>query len=665
LHSLSSEEDSLILDLREYLPGQEVWNPSGQEAGEADTTDPGSLAACDTRPPDPSLPPPIGPYELLEKIGQGGMGVVYKARQAGLNRIVALKLALGATPSGKDAAARFQTECEAIARLEHDNIVRVYDCGEHEGRPYFSMEYIEGGTLARKLAEGPLVEREAAELVQKLARAVHFAHQHNIIHRDLKPGNVLLREDGTVKLTDFGLAKLLDADESQTQTCAVIGTAGYMAPEQARGDSRRVGPLSDVYGLGAILYETLTGRPPFRGSSREETLFQVKSQPPVPPSRLGRHVSRHLEAICLKCLAKAPSRRYPSAEALADDLGRWLRGEPTVARPLTWPTRMWRRICRPQALSSAVAVCALAVACLFAVLYWNSSERPSEQTERNPERPSEQTGRNPERPIDQVERDLDRPIEQIERNLANGQEEVLIGETGGPRWSRPRVPTEPGQALVAPGGAFKVKSWATSLLELVRDPRSRSYRFSAEVRHEDDSKVPGFVGIYVAHRAYDGVPSGIHQFVSLTFNDISTSPRPPLPDGTPRSPIGMPTSLRLFIRGTAGPGQTWENPLTGWNANFGLPAGFRNTPWRKLVVKVTPTKVEGSWEGNPLGPGVPVQKMIRDTDELLTDFADRIPNHPFVGRVRSDFPARGGLGLLVHRGSAAFRSVVVVPLQED
>jgi WD40 repeat protein len=278
-------------------------------------------------------------YEILGLLGKGGMGVVYKARQVALDRVVALKMIRAGPHAGPGELARFRTEAEAAARLQHPHVVQVFEVGQSGGQPYFSLEYVEGGSLAQKLAGSPWPARRAAELVLTLARAVHAAHERGIIHRDLKPANVLLTADGTPKVTDFGLAKRLNASVDQTHSGAVLGTPSHMAPEQARGQAREVGPRTDVYALGAILYECLTGRPPFVGETPLDTMLQVIHAEPVPPARLQPKVPRDLETVCLKCLEKDPARRYPNAEALADDLGRHLAGEPVRARPV----RAWQR----------------------------------------------------------------------------------------------------------------------------------------------------------------------------------------------------------------------------------------------------------------------------------------------------------------------------------
>jgi serine/threonine-protein kinase len=321
--------------------------------------------------------PHLEGYEIFGELGRGAMGVIYKARQQSLGRLVALKMI---NPDREDYAqshARFRSEAEKLARLQHPNIVQIFEVGEQNGRPYFAMELVEGSSLAQKLAGARLPDGQAAQLVETLARAMHYAHQQGIIHRDLKPGNVLLRGDAAtpveqcaLKIADFGLAKQLDA-AGQTHSGMILGTPSYMAPEQVDTRPQVTGPAVDVYALGAILYELLTGRPPFQAATPLQVLEHVRTEEPVPPSRCNAQVARDLETICLKCLHKEPSRRYGSAEALAEDLGRFQRGEPIRARPVG-PVERGLRWCRRRPVPAGL-LAALLLAFLGTLYSWHKA----------------------------------------------------------------------------------------------------------------------------------------------------------------------------------------------------------------------------------------------------------------------------------------------------
>jgi hypothetical protein len=356
------------------------------------------------------VPPPvrgelpiIRGYDVEGVLGRGGMGVVYQARQQGLNRRVALKMILAGKHSGPQTLARFRAEAESVARLVHPHIVQIYEIGEHDGCPFFSQEYVAGGSLGVRLGGVPQSARASASFVETLAEAVHYAHQQGLIHRDLKPDNVLLRPPevgqpaetfGIPKIADFGLAKQLDSDSGQTQSGSILGTPSYMAPEQAAGHTAEVGPPTDVYALGAILYAMLTGRPPFRGLTVMDTLEQVRSQEPVPPRRLQPGVPRDLETICLKCLRKPSAARYPTAHALADDLRRFCAGEPIHARPVGRQEKLWRWCRRNPVVAGLLALVFLVLLGGIAVSTSFGLEAEKRGRDREGTRPGSNRGKN-------------------------------------------------------------------------------------------------------------------------------------------------------------------------------------------------------------------------------------------------------------------------------
>jgi len=633
LHRLRLQPDPMfLLDATQWEPlAARARGIPAEHPGTATVTDAGSRKHTAEGPPLPII---FGGYVLLERLGRGGMGIVYKARQEALKRMVALKMVRAGVYASPEERTRFRREGEVVARVQHANVVQIYEFSEHEGQLYFSMELLHGGTLESKVHDRPLPEREAAQLVRTLALAVHAAHQQGVVHRDLKPANVLFAADNTVKITDFGLAKVLDADGSDTRSDAILGTPAYMAPEQARGEIRTVGPAADVYALGAILYETLTGRPPFRAETRYQTLELVRTGEPAAPSGLRRGLSRDLEAICLKCLEKGQAQRYGSAGALADDLDRWLRGESPLVRPTTGLRRGWRAVRRHPRVAVALAVVLMLAVTIPATLWY---------------------------------RDPERPIKRIEEELAQGKAQTLIGETGKPLWFSFTAGGGNSQTSVARNGVFTVQTRAYALVELVRNPRLERYRLRAEVRHAKADRSSA-VGIYVGDRQFPAPRGTVHSFVQWTFDDINDRrtrfAQLKWKGPNQRPPNGNVVSLQsqLLID---------EDPLDPrtlrYNEKGGLfePAPPGRPDWRPIAVEVTPQGVRGFWGGKlfcELPADLAVERLKEHMDAFRKDQPD---NNPFAEVVVPKFAPRGGAGLYVYNGSASFRRVVIDPLEKS
>ena len=373
------------VDTDSFSPRSDSTNRSDEST--VDYRSPETDASADDRTAWDSIGHQFGDYELLEKIAQGGMGVVFKAQQKKANRLVALKMILAGRFASREDVARFYSEAESAAKLDHPNIVPIFDVGKHGEHHYFSMAYVEGQSLAARIQQGPVTASEAARLGEPIARAIAYANREGVIHRDLKPGNVLLTPDGSPRVTDFGLAKQVDSGKDLTTTGQIMGTPGYMPPEQASGRMSDVGAESDVYALGAILYALVTGRPPFQGTTAIETIRQVLDREPVAPRTLNPEIDQDFETICLKCLQKPTSARYETADALADELRRFQAGEPILARPIGVAERSWRWCKRNRtvaALISGIAgslILGIVVSSYFAMLANRRTERAQQGTQ--------------------------------------------------------------------------------------------------------------------------------------------------------------------------------------------------------------------------------------------------------------------------------------------
>ncbi len=585
----------------------------------------GSHRITDPAGPGGQRPLPALPgYEVLQELGRGGMGVVFKARQVAFDRLVAVKMIRSQILAGPDELARFRTEALAVGRLDHPHVVRVHAFGEEQDCPYFVMEYLPGGSLAGLLRRGPLEVRRAAELVRQVARGVQAAHEAGVLHRDLKPGNVLLDAEDNARVADFGLAKLLDADSGQTASAAVLGTPSYMAPEQAGGCGRAVGPATDVWALGVILYEGLTGELPFRGSTREETLRRVQTADPVTPRRLRAEVPPELEAICLKGLQKNPVQRYVGAGELADDIDRFLAGQPVTAGSRRWYDKAWRRL-RSHPLLSTLAVL---VMLLVVVAAWL------------------------------LERlDPDRLRKKSEAALARGEAYTFEGHEPLPgpfRW----VLGDPGppKANVL-HRCVTIETLGLGLLELVRDPGCDHYRVLLEIRHDGDAGVSA-VGLYFGYRD-DGAPPGQRKgcFYSLSFADRgadATIER----DSKGNAVSHVVLRCHCFFTGPRGLSDPTGRIARGKPFRPDQPLA-RPGPWRTLVLEVSPREVKAFWAPEGTALDMVAQVSVPDL-EMHTSIRKR--SYPELRDVPTTFQPQSGLGVYVLGGRASFRRLVLTPV---
>jgi serine/threonine-protein kinase len=566
----------------------------------------------------------IGPYLILYKIGAGGMGVVYRAVQKPAERTVALKMILMGEHARPEAVSRFATEAKAAARLHHPNIVQIYDVGQLEGLPYFTMEFVEGGRLDGKLAAGALPPREAAELIATLAKAVAYAHAQNVVHRDLKPSNVLLTQDGIPKITDFGLAKILDADTSQqTQTDVILGTPSYMSPEQAWGDVKAIGPATDIHALGALLFEALCGAPAFRGPTKPETLNLVRTREAEFPPECRRTIPRALQEICLKCLEKSPTRRYRSAQAVADDIERWLRNE----RPLQTPGLLerTRRRLRRRPVAALLAF-VLVVGAVAAYAFYQS-----------------------------------RPLTRIHAELDAGNAAALLDPSGKPRWSRWCAGQAWSQLATVGGEALALHTTDLAMVELLPDPRSERYRFSARVRHTRSS-LPGGVGIFAALQEPGGTDKNPLFFVLVRFNDVRKIDvsKIPILRGRPLPKADNVAELapRLVFDGDGPSLPQWS--AHGRTGPMFAPAGEGLATWRELSLTVTPEKVRAEWDGHAFEmSAAEIASAVEAMRAAPVRSSETVEQ---MRRLKMSYTPRGGLGVYLERGSAMFIDVKVTPL---
>jgi serine/threonine-protein kinase len=598
------------------------------ERAEPPTRASGDSAAAPSQAAAPTLPN----YDELTFVGIGGMGVVYRAVQRTTERVVAVKFLHGAGAFDPSLRIRFDTEARALARVRHPHIVQVYEVGEADGLPYFSMEYIPGGTLARRLRAEPFAARESARVVAGVAAAVEAAHREQVLHRDIKPGNILLDTDGLPKITDFGLAKLSDRDDGLTLSGNILGTPSYMAPEQAAGRVKEIDARTDVYGLGATLYELLCGRPPFRGESHAVTLQLVQDAEVVPPGRIRAGVPAELEAICLKCLEKLPTKRYATAQELADDLHRWLAGEPTHARPLT-PRQRARRWVRRHRVK-------LSAALLLPMLLLTGVGMAVRLQPRN----------------------------QIERELAAGRSVTLIGETGLPRWSEWHCGDTLLTKSIAGDETCGFQTYDMSVLVLGRDPMTDTYQFTAELKQIISQSDVSAVGLFV------GMQDVLHQpgldathWVGFEYTDFWRGIEQRNPKLAARH--GLEGYDVLTLRQ---PSQT-EKSIGFSRASIGrtfpfAPAAKGPTPWRQIMLDVSPDGVDAYWRQDD-GSLVLAFRVSADTLATKVDghnfSATQSPRLAGVRYPPMPWNPRGAFGVYGHNSAVAFRNVTLVPIPRD
>ena len=567
-----------------------------------------------------------GRHEILEEIDRGGMGVVYRARDLVLDRVVALKVIRSGSFASADEVRRFYREARAAAQLRHPNIVPIYGMGLYEQQHCFTMALFPRGSLVKHLADYHKDVQSAVALLVKAARAVQAAHECGIVHRDLKPGNILLDERGEPVVSDFGLAKRMDNSATLTQTAHSVGTPAYMSPEQVRCEATTA--ASDIWSLGVILYELLTGSRPFAGKGADEVKQQIVHSDVVSPRRLRPDLPRDLATIVLTCLEKDPGRRYPSAAALADDLERWQRGEAIQARPESRWHRLRRQFHRRVGMKGVLLL--LMMSCM-ATGVWGLFSYFS--------------------PDAQEQRRLDRVLKPLQRDLAEGKSVTLVDEVGPPKWYRWR--TEKGRAplprlRIRP---LHLESIYHSMLDLLPDPQQFSYRFSAEVRSDSNEEYKE-IGLYFACEVI-ATPAGPEQCFGLFRLSVRDN---------------QVTKADFCLVGYT---EVDVNEESNWHEYFPCanlqPKPFPNIPpalaanpsltlWRQLEVYVRPDRVQAFCDGC-----------------LVGDYADAKAQERFVRAWRAMHPpafpvpalsTRGGLGLYVGGGSAEFRNVVVEPLPQ-
>jgi hypothetical protein len=596
--------------------------PDPVTVAKADATSGPALADRDTRPK------PFGRYEILGRLGKGGMGVVFKASDTVLGRTVALKVMRAGILAGPEHIQRFYNEARAAAKIEHPNVIKLYEIGQEEDQHYFTMAFAPGGSLADHRESFANDPKAAAALVEKIARAVHCLHSKGILHRDLKPPNVLFDEKGEPLVSEFGLAKFTDDDAGITHTGDVVGTPAYMSPEQAAGYKGAITPQSDVWALGVILYELLTGLRPFTGMGMKEVSRQILTTFPAHPRTFCPQVDRCLENIVLKCLAKEASRRYASAEDLADDLARWARGEPILARPIGRCERARRWFGRHPAVGAMVVLAPLLLilttAAYLVVRYLSDPERVRER---------------------------------VRRELAAGRPVTFVDDDGPPiiySWDEGAAFAKASTEFDRP---FFVSTHPTALIQLWSDPPP-AFRLRADMRHENNSG-DGRIGLYLGYRPQGpSIPLACCYVVSFTecgWN--STALRGP--DGQEGSRVKI--HFHYFRpRPNLGPIEA-DQDINGGLFYVPTPPG-KPRPWRTIEIKVTPREFAIYWKNDSgkmelaarikMGEFLTQAKLLPWTDATMKGYSF-IPSFP------------GTLGLYVRDSAASFKNVILEPCSSN
>jgi serine/threonine-protein kinase len=576
--------------------------------------------------PFPAFRENLGRYENLGVIKKGGMGVIYRARDPLLGRTVALKMIKG--PGRPEDLERFLLEARAVAQLKHDNIIKIHDFGQLDGEPYFTMEVAERGSLLDHLQRFQKDPKAAVRLLAKVARAVQHVHEHKIVHRDLKPGNILLEDSDKPLVSDFGLAKWEEGDKDLTHPGGVPGTAAYMAPEQFAHLDQRPRPHSDIWALGVILFEVLLGQKPFSGGNWHGYAQAIVSSEPPRPRALQPRLHRDLETILLKCLDKNPARRYASAAELADDLERWLRGEPILAGPLPQFVRVGRWIRRHKTLTAtAILLLAAPVGLVLALQIAD-----------------------PERPLRQMQQLID-----DEGSLS------ILSQNGEVRWFQWRTRKSEFKSLGNGLGAIRFETFRLGLLEVYRNARQEDFEFKAKIRH-DQSEL-GQAGLFFGLHSFQTQEGPVMFFASLAFTDLDEIVSPNAPGGPKPNPLGLRLHLYREAHEAASIGAL--GPVFVRAGSFGsfVPstqaAANGKGPWRELAVRVNSESIRWTFSGGEAEAHGELTRatFLERARKLLTENCKELQEQEV------NFPPHGGLGLVVECGEAAFKDIVISHLQ--